>query len=57
MILIQMFAKWVKQADQLPLSLVGSRADWANSYNTPQIWVWGFLFDYFVLFFKIITEV
>lgn len=53
----QMFARQVKQADQPPLSLVGNRADWANSYDTPQIWVWGFLFDCFVLFFKTITEV
>ena len=31
-----MFPRWVKQAEQLPLSLVGSREDLANSYDTPQ---------------------
>lgn len=37
MIQIQMFPRWVKQAEQLPLNLVGSREDLANSYTTPQV--------------------
>lgn len=47
MVQIQMFPRWVKQAEQLPLSLAGSREDLANSDDIPQVFV----------FFKTVTEV